>query len=423
MQRRAIHSEVKIMEFLGALPSRYRSQLNKSQLSRYRKTVPQNYFGNELGSAANDVIEKFRQINRNNFDRKLVFAYLRLSVTLRNIFSSASHFYKTLSKHKDALTDVIQRTSKFIPVRTYARIIGVAESSIRNWITEVRTRCSNSLINLCRRVHPNQLLSCETEAMKKMLCDSEFCFWPLRSLYYYALNNKLVSMCLSSWYKYARLLNVKRLKPHSLKIYGVSIKATRPNQYWHADVTYFKTADGLLHYIYTVVDNFSKFPLAVKLSTKLCGKIRMETFRLALKTAIEISPVAETINLVVDGGSENFNGQVDEFLSGLENIEIKRIRALRDVAYSNSLAEAFNRIIKTYYLNHNTIENTTELEKRLQFTVNDFSRKRPHGELKGLTPFEAYSGKQPASFTQQLLQARRHRIEMNKKFNCKGCLF
>ena len=397
--------------------------MDKSQLSRYRKAIPENYFGNELNSTAANVLEKFRQINQYAFDRKVVFAYLRMAITLRKIFSTADHFYKTLNKQKEQLTDVIQRISQYVPVKTCAKIIGVAESSVRNWITQVRVKCSNSIINLCRKVHPNQLLPNETETMKKLLSDKEFRFWPLHSLYYYALNNNLVAMCQSTWYKYARLLDINRLKPRSVKIYGVSIKATKPNKYWHADVTYFRTADGLLHYIYTVVDNFSKFPLAVKLSSKLCGKIRMETFRLALKTAIELNPVAETINLVVDGGSENFNSTVDEFLANLKNFEIKRIRALRDVAFSNSMAEAFHRIIKTYYLNQGSIENTTELESRLQFTVNDFTRHRPHGELKGLTPFESYTGKLPASFTQQLLQARKHRIEMNKKINCSGCLF
>lgn len=150
MQRRTIHSHVKILEFLGALPSQYRNQLNKSQLSRYRKTILENYFGNELNSTADSIIEKFRQINQYAFDKKVVFAYLRLSITLRKIFSSAGHFYKTVNNHKEQLTDVIQRINRLIQVKTCAKIIGVAESSVHNWIMQVRVKCSNSLINLRR---------------------------------------------------------------------------------------------------------------------------------------------------------------------------------------------------------------------------------------------------------------------------------
>lgn len=95
----------------------------------------------------------------------------------------------------------------------------------------------------------------------------------------------------------------------------------------------------------------------------------------------------------------------------LENIEIKRIRALKDVAYSNSMVEAFQRTLKTYYLNHSTIEKTADMERQLIFVRNNFSRKRPHGEQKELTPFDAFSGKTRVSFTQQLLQARIQRIE------------
>ena len=421
MRRRNIHSSVKVLEYFGSLPDHYRARIDKSQLSRYRKTIPQHFFGNELNSISENEIVKFRQINKNAVDRKIVFAYLRMAITVRNIFSAAKHFYKTMNESKEKIAEVIQTVSRIFSVKTCAKIIGIAESSLRIWITQVRIKCSNSLINICRKVHPNQLLSIETDKMKKLLLDNELKFWPLRSLYYFALNKELVSMCLSTWYKYSKLFTIVRLKPRSVKVYGSSIIASKPNQYWHADVTYFKTEDGLLHYIYTVVDNFSKFPLSVIQSTCLSGKIRTESFRVAIKTAIKLNPVTETINLIVDGGSENFNGTVDEFLANLKTFKVNRIRALKDVAYSNSMAEAFNRTLKTYYLNHQKTENTGALKRNLNFAVADFSCKRPHGELKGLTPFEAYTGKTPPSFTQQLFEARKNRIEMNKKYNCQGC--
>src|SRR5690606_25655305 len=107
----------------------------------------------------------------------------------------------------------------------------------------------------------NQLISSEVSAMKKLLTDEKFSLWPSLSIFYYARNNNIVTMSQSTWYKYVGLLGIKRLKPLSLKHWGKSIVASKPNEYWHADVTQFRTGDGTLHYIYLVIDNFSRMIL------------------------------------------------------------------------------------------------------------------------------------------------------------------
>lgn len=421
--RRKIHTGTKWLVFHNALPEKFLKELDKSQISRYRNIKYSDFYGNELFSFSDGIVRIAQHTANYELDRKMINGFIRLATTVRNIFSSAKHFHQTLNQHKEQLTDAIQRIREYVSVKTCSKFIGVAESTIRNWFTEIRVRCSDSLVNICRKVHPNQLLHSETDVMRTLLADVEFRFWPLRSLYFYALNNRLVTMCESTWYKYARLINIKRLKPKCIKIYKDGIRATKPNQYWHADVTYFKTGDGMLHYIYTVVDNFSRFPLVVKVSTKLSGAIRTQTFRDALKFAVENHPTLETINLIVDGGSENFNGTVDEFLNNLDMIEIKRIRALKDIAFSNSMAEALNRIMKTYYLNNIPIENTEWLERIIEFVKEDFAYKRPHGLLNGLTPFQTYCGKRPEliSFSKQIADARIIRTAKNQKYSCGKC--
>lgn len=194
---------------------------------------------------------------------------------------------------------------------------------------------------------------------------------------------------------------------------------------WHADVTQFKAADGQLHYIYLVVDNFSKMILSWAVDIKLSAQIRVTTFREALKTAITIHTGVEAIKLIVDGGSENNNKTVDEFIASIKDIEISKLRALKDVCFTNSMAEAANRILKTYYLNHQHIENTQALLSITERSINDFNRVRPHGQLEGLTPYEAYTGKlvDKALLTTQMLEARRNRTDANRTSPCPGCTF
>jgi transposase InsO family protein len=411
---------------MHALPESYSQQLHPSQISRYRNHFDvKQHFGNELINIADEVMDACKQMNGHKLDRKVIQGYLRLSVTMRRIFSGAKNFHKTTHAYKDQIVETVQRIQDVIPVDKCAKIIGVATSTLRNWITSVRVRCSGSLVNLCRKVHPQQISSAETDAMSGLLKDEMFFYWPLVSLYYHALRNKIVSMSLSTWYKYAGLLAIRRLKPKSIKHYTVSISATAPNQYWHADVTLHKTDDGTLHYIYLVVDNFSRMVLSWAINTKLSAQIRADTFRQALKTAINHHPSIETINLIVDGGSENNNVTVDEFLSNLDTIAIHKIRALKDVAYSNSHAEAVNKTLKNYYLNQLKIPATDCLTKHFADIVLNYNTICPHGRIQGLTPLESFTGTKVnhADITLQLSRARKDRIVANRLYSCQSCRF
>ncbi len=248
--RRKICTEVKLLVHLNALPDHYKKQLHASMICRYKNDFDVNqYFGNDLMKISQQVIDTCKQINQHKLERNLVYGFLRISSVIRRTFSNAKHFHKTLLQNKDQLVDVVQRIQHIIPVERCARIIGVGTSTLRGWITSVRVRCSGSLINLCRKVHTSQLTTAETSCMKKLLTDDTMLHWPLLSVYYYALNNNLLFMSLSTWYKYAGLFNIRRIKPLKSKNYGKSITAAQPNQYWHADVTLFRTRDGCVNYI------------------------------------------------------------------------------------------------------------------------------------------------------------------------------
>ncbi len=424
--RRKISTTVKFLASTNALPVEYAKKLHASQLSRYKSHFDiKEYVGHDLLNISDEVIAAIRKMNQHSTDRKIIYGYLRLSSVFRNAFAGHKHFYKTIAGHKDQLIEAIQRLQPAVPVEKCAKFIGVSISTVRSWITSIRTRCSGSLLNLCRKVHPNQLLPAETATLEELLKDEQFKYWPLVSIYYHALHHKLASMSLSSWYKYAALLNIRRLKSRGLKQYGESIRASTPNQYWHADVMQFRTQDGILNYIYLVADNFSKMILAWAVDTKLSGEIRAHTFRNALATALSYHPVIKEINLVVDGGSENNNATIEQFIASVPDPEIKKLRALREVSFSNSQAEAINRIIKTAYLNQMEIPNTATLHNTLAEIIHDLSFVRPHGSIDGLIPFDRYKGKgiDKQLIQQQISQARTERIERNSNLPCSRCLF
>ena len=419
--RRKIHTTAKFLTFVDALPDEYLKKLSRSQVSRYKNHFNINeYFGYELSKLEENIIGQLRQINSSKTDRRIISGYLRLACVLRKAFSSDKHYKSTLKKSHDKLVDVIQDFKDCIPVAQFASLLKVDESTVRHWIRDVRVKCSGAITNLCRKTHPNQLLEGEVEVMKNLLNDNEMLCWPLVSVYYFALNINIVSMGLSTWYKYTDLLGIRRIKPKSIKHYGESVVGLFPNHYWHADVTQFRTKNNVLHYIYLVVDNYSKKILSWAIDTKLCKEVRTKTFKDALGVAVSSYVDLSHVNLIVDGGSENNNRTVDGFIDSLTDVTINKEQALKTVHFSNAMAEATNRIVKTYYLNHKDLEDTRALINYFPFVVDDLNVVRPHGQLKGLTPNRAYAGLQPETdkFIEQKQVARIKRIETNQGLGC-----
>ena len=143
--RKKISTTIKFLASTNALPVEYKGKLHASQISRYKNHFDiKEYLGHDLLNISNEVITAIRRINEHATDRKIIYGYLRLSSVLRNAFSQRKHFHKTLTSHKDQLVDAIQRLQSAVPIEKCARFLGVSVSTIRGWITSVRTRCSGS---------------------------------------------------------------------------------------------------------------------------------------------------------------------------------------------------------------------------------------------------------------------------------------
>lgn len=422
LKRRKIHTHIKILASLNSLPLHYKKNIHRSQLSRYSQIKASEYFGNELSELINKEINWIKQFGDFPTAKKISISILKLFVFFRSAVEKIKGFKTALRKNKAFFVELSQRFREVISLRSFSKLIGSDESTLRNWIREVRVKCSDSIINHCRKIHSNQMLLSEVSKMKKLLSSDQYKFWPLRSLYFHGLKNNIVSMGQSTWYKYAALLNIERLKPKSLKVKTTGIRALRPNEIWHADVTYFVTPQKIKLYIYTVIDNFSRMPLCVKVHDKLCGKFRANTFREALKKALSFDSSMENTMLMTDGGSENFNVNVKDWINKVDNIEVKHIKALTDGWPSNAMAESFNYIIKNLYLNHMNIQSIASLNKAIGFVLLDYAYKRPHGILKGLTPVQVYTGMKPddVSFIEQIKSARKVRVTLNNEHNCSG---
>jgi putative transposase len=95
----------------------------------------------------------------------------------------------------------------------------------------------------------------------------------------------------------------------------------------------------------------------------------------------------EKLKFLTDGGSENVNHIVSNFINS-PDIPIKHIVAQKDVVYSNSMIEAINKIIKHQFLHPKEITNGNQLTNIMTYTILIYNTIRPQMSLGGNTPKE-----------------------------------
>ena len=146
-----------------------------------------------------------------------------------------------------------------------------------------------------------------------------------------------------------------------------------------------------------------------------------KAIRRLLQNAYKAYKPQNTIFLT-DGGSENINKNVSSLLNSYNDTIIHRI-AQRDVLFSNSMIEAFNKVLKYQFLYPRSIGNGTVLKKVMTETIPIYNNERPQLRLGGNTPNETFNntpinlGKYSNGFKAQ----KALRIVQNKHNSCKTC--
>ena len=93
---------------------------------------------------------------------------------------------------------------------------------------------------------------------------------------------------------------------------------------------------------------------------------------------------------MTDGGVENVNGTVDALI---EQGLLRRILALVDICFSNSLIEAWWRSLKHGWLFLNRLDSVAAVRRHVAFYVEEHNGVIPHSAFEGQTPDEMYFGR------------------------------
>ncbi|MFT7162321.1 MAG: putative transposase [Bacteroidia bacterium] len=361
-----------LLHHFNALTIDFISTIPASTLSNWKRKNVSEIIG--CNSLSDNDVSILKEIDKSKKLLRAAKALYVLFHTITQLFNHAQNKAELLRQHKTTILKTIEKVQPILGIKRILKSIGLTSSKMYYWLE--KKKCENSIFNLCQPRHPHQLLSTEVNTIKNYLLNERFENWSALSIYYQALREKAVFMGISTWYKYSNRLGIKQKFFKLNKKREIGIRASRPFEILHMDVTIFKPLDQTKVYIYFIVDNFYRAILNWKASLEYSSTIALDV----LKEAMQKHEIGIDSTLVTDGGPENHD-EVSKFLSGKENI--KQVIAQEDIIQSNSMVEAVNKHIKYYYLFKKNLKDIDDIKNYLRYSVVDYNDK-PHGGLYGL---------------------------------------
>lgn len=416
LHKNAYHTDLIIAYQTNALEADFLKMIPSSTLFNWKKRNMSNIIGADNAGFNKDNMFMVKTFLKKKKALKLAKAAYFVYKVYEKIAAGSEAFANELKGIKEKVVKVIDHVRPVTGLRRALKAFHLSEHQYYRWKTGIV--CSLSSLNLCFKRKPNQLMQKEVNLIKKYLNMPDLLHWPLASVYYKMMREQAAFMSLNTWYKYANILIKNRLVVFRKKLRKTryqGLKAERLFQYIHIDVTIFRPLDNTKLYLYFIQDNFSKTILSWRASTTYKASICKENLQEAIEKFKLYNFQAQVI---CDGGPEN-QGEAAQYL---ESIPIERLIAQKDILFSNSLIEAFNKRIKYRFLFTQNLENIEQTITYLHKAIPEYNN-QPVLVLNGYTPNEVLSGANPSKnlFTKDIEASVRQRIAENRNTRCGDC--
>ena len=162
------------------------------------------------------------------------------------------------------------------------------------------------------------------------------------------------------------------------------------HELWQTDFTYFKIQGWGWYYLSTVLDDFSRYILAWKLTPSMSTTDVQETLLMALaSTGLDQVLVEHRPRLLSDNGSCYVSGELRAFL------EQKHMQHTRSAPYhpmTQGKIERYHRSMKNI-VNLQNYFLPSHLQTEIAHFVNYYNYQRYHESLNNLTPADIYFGR------------------------------
>jgi len=284
---------------------------------------------------------------------------------------------------KQRIISEIKICQKFCKTNYCLKLIGLSRATYYRWLSDIKVcELKNGI---CEKRTASQLTNLEINKMYELVVAKKYSHMSIQPLHFYAQKIGVLFCSVQTWYKYINYFDWKRARKKKEKIiYKTGIRANKPNELWHIDVTEFKLPFGITIYIQAVIDNFSRYILSWSFSIKADGLNTALNIAKAREKALELGLTNKT-TIMMDGGGENNNDIVDQIIY---KRNLQRLIAKVDIHYSNSIIEALFRSLKHNFLFHQLPKTPRALKRKVNFYFNQHNDVIPHNAHKGATPRE-----------------------------------
>ena len=414
--RASYHSDLKLSVKLGILPKDIQNSIPRSSLHRFKNADYSGLIGLEY-SYVLENLELLKEIARSRAALKTATTVLRIASFMKSIrvFPGQATSIK-IPELKERLARFVDKMADRIPRVQILKLFGLSQDRFRIWAKGIKI-CPSSPLDRCRKSCPHQLSRSELQIIARAFRKSETSHWPASSIAWKLINEKKIYAHISTITGYAKRLGLLHRKHFHKSRKTGSISTTEPNKAWHLDATIIHTESHEKAYLQFILDNYSRKIIAWIASFSISGLQTTALLKEAFAPLADSSP--DSIDLFVDGGSENNNSHVSAFI---KHTSINKLVARIDVTFSNSMIEAVNKILKYQYLFKKPIPDKEHLQEAIRSAIDDYNS-RPHYALKGVTPNDAYAGKvfNRDEYQERIHAARFARITENRK-SCDPCL-
>ena len=164
----------------------------------------------------------------------------------------------------------------------------------------------------------------------------------------------------------------------------------RVHELWQTDFTYLRVIHWGWYYLSTVLDDFSRYVIAWKLSPTMGATDVKETLDMALASSGQSSArVRHRPRLLSDNGPAYISGDLRDYL---EKQQMKHTRGAPYHPMTQGKIERWHRSMKNVVkLEH--YYSPEELERAIAKFVNYYNNERYHESLDNVTPADVYLGR------------------------------
>jgi transposase InsO family protein len=416
--RKSYHTNLKLAVHLDLLPHSLAYDIPKSTLSTWKKIKPEHYVGSDCSTIIEniEVLKELAQCKAALTSARMV---LRLVALARRVSAIGTHIAAIQNPEvRTRIVHTVLRISQHLGLGRCLKLLQLPVAIFARWRRNAQI-CSSSPFSRCRTTYPTQLTRRELSIINKAYLDPDFQHWPSIAIAWRLIHSQALACSVHTITRYAKSMGLTAGRVvRKKRRYGKSIVTNRPHAAWHVDCTFIHSADGIKQAVSFIIDNFSRKILSFRVAVRLSWESTVAALTEAYQT-VQADQVAEPIQLISDGGPENDNQHV---AFCVQELAIKHCIAKRDVSFSNSIIEAWNKILKYRYLFRKPLPHHVDMPRAIQEAVDDYNN-RPHSSLKGLTPNQACSGVvfDVADYRSRLAEAREERREINAKA-CPPCV-